>query len=218
MPDDATKTRQRDRVHALLADSDAGLDATEVASALGVHVTSARFHLNNLVSDGVAVTQQLAPEGVGRPRVAYAIAPPAATDSLCDLLLLQLGETARAREDAAAAAGRTWAHRHAGSSTQTALPDPIIAVQSTMAELGISVTDVESDLEAHRVTVCSCTLPESIGALPEVVRGTVRGAAEESLARIAETFGTGYLVQATTPDDCSVALRLTERPLPQMSR
>nr|WP_246372545.1 hypothetical protein [Gordonia humi] len=198
--------------------SDVGLDATEVAEALGLHVTSARFHLNNLVASGDAVTEQLAPEGVGRPRVAYSVAPPAASDSLGHLLLMQLGTTATAREDSAATAGRAWSRRHGAASSQTALPDPVIAVQSALSDLGMAVTDIESDLESHRITVCSCPLPDLVGSLPEVARGTVRGVAEEALAGIAETFGIGHLVQATTPDDCSVTLRLTERPLLQNPR
>ncbi|MCF8588584.1 hypothetical protein [Gordonia liuliyuniae] len=215
---ESTKARQRDRVREVLEGSDVGLDATEVGAALGVHVTSARFHLNNLVTDGVAVTEQLAPEGVGRPRLAYRIAPPAAADSLNDLLLMQLGTTARAREDAAAAGGREWVRRHASQSAQTALPDPVIAVQAALGDLGLRITDVASDLHAHHVTICSCPLADITGALPEIARGTVRGVAEEALDAIAETFGVGYLVQATTVDDCTVSLRLTDRPLLQKSR
>ncbi|WOC12747.1 helix-turn-helix domain-containing protein [Gordonia sp. MP11Mi] len=215
---EATKTRQRDRVRELLESSDVGLDATEVGDALGVHVTSARFHLNNLVTDGIAITEQLAPEGVGRPRVAYRIAPPAAADSLNDLLLMQLGTTARAREDAAAAGGREWARRHAAQAAQTALPDPVIAVQAALAELGLSITDITSDPHAQHVTICSCPLADITGVLPEIARGTVRGVAEQALDVIAETFGVGYLVQATTVDDCTVSLRLTDRPLLQNSR
>ena len=96
---------------------------------------------------------------------------------------------------------------------QTALPDPVFIVQTALGALGLAVTDVVSDSESHRITVCSCPIPESVATLPEVVRGTVRGAAEEALGALADTFGIGYLVQATTPDDCTVALRLTERPL-----
>ncbi len=173
--------KPRDRVRDLLAASDAGLDAHEVARALDIHSTTARFHLINLVDDGDAVTVQLPPEGVGRPRVAYRIAPPAAADRLARLLLMRLGPTAEARAEAAADVGREWA-RQAGPSPQASLPDPVIAVESTLSALGVDIRGVSSEIGRHLLTVCACALNDLTPGVPEVARGVLQGVVDEALA------------------------------------
>ncbi|QRY62850.1 hypothetical protein JVX90_00840 [Gordonia sp. PDNC005] len=172
--------KPRDRVRDLLAESESGLDAHEVARALDIHSTTARFHLINLVTDGDAVTVQLPPEGVGRPRVAYRIAPPAAAARLTQLLLMRLGDTPAARENAASDVGREWA-RQLGPAPQTSLPDPVIAVESTLTRLGVDVRSVTSELGRHLLTVCACELNDLAPGLPEVARGALRGAVDEAL-------------------------------------
>lgn len=203
--------KPRERVRALLAESSNGLDAHEVGAALDIHATTARFHLNNLVTEGAAITEQLAPEGVGRPRVAYRIAPPPAADELGGLLLRRLGPTDSAREEAAAGAGREWARLHAAPAQQTLLPDPVIAVEATLTRLGFQVTKAESEFGRHRITVCSCPLAHLAGPVPEVARGVVRGVVEECLTTASPVLGRTYqvAVEPAADGDCSLTLLLS---------
>ncbi|WP_341267937.1 hypothetical protein [Gordonia malaquae] len=208
--DNVITAKPRERVRALLAEAADGLDAHEVGRALDVHVTTARFHLKNLVDEGTAVTVQLAPEGVGRPRVAYRIAPQPAADELGSLLLMQLGATAQQREDAAAVAGRDWARMHA-APPQALPPDPVIAVEAALTRLGFRVTGALSQFGRHRVNVCSCPLKHLAGTVPEIARGVVRGAVEESLAAASPILDRTYAVHVE-PDasgNCSLTLILT---------
>ncbi|GEE01309.1 transcriptional regulator [Gordonia spumicola] len=201
--------RPRDRVRELLATSDTELDAHEVGRALDIHATTARFHLNNLVTEGAAITVQLPPEGVGRPRLAYTIAPPPAADELDRLLLMQLGPTPEAREAAAATAGRQWARLHAAPAPQAALPDPVIAVETTLTRLGFRITDVLSEFGRHRITLCSCPLKHLASRAPEVARGAVRGAVDEALAAGALDDAYDAVVHPDPDGDCTLILVLS---------
>src|SRR5699024_9552092 len=75
----------RRKLYALLSDlpqpSDAdlagtepwGLSAQELAGAMGLHLTTVRFHLDQLVAAGLLTAAQARPVGAGRPRKLYAV-------------------------------------------------------------------------------------------------------------------------------------------------
>lgn len=60
-PEDADGTRPR------------GLSAQQLADVVGLHLTTVRFHLDQLVSAGLLTTVQAPPAGAGRPRKLYAV-------------------------------------------------------------------------------------------------------------------------------------------------
>jgi len=209
--------RQRDRVRTLVAEAAEPIDAQAVASALGVHVTTARFHLNNLVSEGAAETVTMAPEGVGRPRVGYrmVVAPP--IDELFLMLIARIGATPEVREHLAAEAGREWAARHAAEAVTVAeepgVPDPVVVVETILTRLGFRITDVMSAFGRHEIHLCGCPLQEISDELPEVARGVVRGIVEQSLAAALPLLGTAYTVTVapdTAAGDCELQLGLTK--------
>src|SRR5690606_21973924 len=67
----AANPRQRDKVLALVRDSLEPLDAPVIARTLGIHITTARFHLNALIDAGLVEGTWLPSETVGRPRKGY---------------------------------------------------------------------------------------------------------------------------------------------------
>lgn len=50
-----------------------GLSAQELAEAMGLHLTTVRFHLDQLVAAGLLAAEQARPVGAGRPRKLYAV-------------------------------------------------------------------------------------------------------------------------------------------------
>ncbi|HET7397663.1 MAG TPA: helix-turn-helix domain-containing protein [Intrasporangium sp.] len=52
-----------------------GLSAQDLAEHLGLHVTTVRFHLDQLVSGGLLTSHFEPPVGAGRPRKLYAVEP-----------------------------------------------------------------------------------------------------------------------------------------------
>lgn len=50
-----------------------GLSAQELAEAMGLHLTTVRFHLDQLVAAGLLTAEPARPVGAGRPRKLYAV-------------------------------------------------------------------------------------------------------------------------------------------------
>ncbi|HHU08759.1 MAG TPA: helix-turn-helix domain-containing protein [Intrasporangiaceae bacterium] len=109
-----------------------GVTATELAEVLGLHVTTVRFHLDQLVAGGLLEASFLR-QGVGRPRKVYSIAPgELRTDStdramqlLTGLLAEQFGAAQSGTTLTPFEAGRKWAIDHvAPESPRTPAPTP----------------------------------------------------------------------------------------------
>ncbi|MFC0314317.1 hypothetical protein ACFQNE_12970 [Gordonia phosphorivorans] len=202
--------RQRDRVRSLIADADTPIDAQTVAAALSVHVTTARFHLNNLVEEGSAVAVGLPPVGVGRPRVGYrlVVAPP--IDDLMLMLIARLGATPEEREELAAEVGHAWAAKHLPTTDlgPDVLPDPVVLAETILTRLGFRITDVVSAFGQHEISLCGCPLEELEKDLPEVARGVVRGLLEATLAAGSATLSSHYAVQVRPAPGGACELRL----------
>ncbi|KXO98498.1 helix-turn-helix transcriptional regulator [Tsukamurella pseudospumae] len=186
------------------------MTATEVADALDVHVSTARFHLTKLVESGLVETAPDKRRTVGRPRVTYAARPQAPTGELLGLLLAQLGPTPELRERAAADAGRLWAASRAVVAPSDGLPDPTAVAGAILRALGFEIESTTSAFGTHTLQICACPLQSLASGSPEVARGVVRGAVEQALAIASPSLGSQYVVRVQ-PDphgDCAIGVRL----------
>lgn len=115
--DDAVLPSARRRVLDLLR-RDGRADAKHVAEALGLHVSTARFHLDALTASGLVDRAPAAERAVGRPRVVYR---PVASGAdayrlLAEALVRELAEEGAAGRARAERVGLAWAaSRPAGS-------------------------------------------------------------------------------------------------------
>ena len=146
----ASSTRRR--VLELLVDSDEALDAIAVAAAMSQHVTTARFHLEQLEAVGLVQREVLrVPGRRGRPRVLFSIPPslPAAArvsgapqadvqEQLSRALISVLNEDADGGRARAIRAGENWSRT---------LPEPVLTGPDVVA-----VTPGERDLSVLRRT------------------------------------------------------------------
>lgn len=104
---------RRAQVLDVLRHADEPLGAAEIAERTGIHVNTARFHLDALVSDGAVAQELEQPTGPGRPRAVYAVRPGMDRGGirsyrlLAEVLLsnLSVGQDAK---QAATRAGREW--------------------------------------------------------------------------------------------------------------
>ncbi|GAB17534.1 hypothetical protein GOEFS_035_00660 [Gordonia effusa NBRC 100432] len=203
----------RDATLQILRSATEPIDAGAVADLLGVHLTTARFHLNNLIKTGDVTTTALPSASVGRPRLGYLAAATAPTGELLSLLLGQLGATAGAREQRAAEAGHLWAAQHPAPPPPTPVPDPVTVVADALAGLGFQVRSTTSAFGSHELQICSCPLKELGADYPEIAHGVARGAIEEALAAASATLGSQYAV-TVRPDlsggNCEITVRLAE--------
>jgi predicted ArsR family transcriptional regulator len=104
----------RSRVLAALQDAGRPVDVTEAAELVGLHVNTARFHLDGLVEAGAADRQAEQREQPGRPRTLYVARPNAVragvrsyqllAEMLTSFISAQVPQPARAAQNA----GREW--------------------------------------------------------------------------------------------------------------
>lgn len=110
-PTEVAAGSRRAEVLALLRAAEQPLSAAEVGEATGLHLNTARFHLDALVEDGLAERTSEARDVPGRPRILYSAEGPAPGPRSYALLAEMLTGLVASLKDpglAAVEAGRAW--------------------------------------------------------------------------------------------------------------
>ncbi|MGE2731728.1 helix-turn-helix transcriptional regulator [Mycolicibacterium vaccae] len=217
---DRAAGQQRQRVLTLLRQSDAPLDGHAVADALGVHITTARFHLTALEERGlIRRSVRRHAQGAGRPRVTYEMAPRLDYSDIVALFARHLGGSAEERETRSLRVGADLAHRvHlARPRGESSVADLVVAV---LDELGFQVSSVLNTFGEVTIEICTCPLADIASTAPEVVRGIQQGLIQEVIDINAEALGRNHQVQVS-PDPrggaCQVSLLVTPVKTPAVS-
>lgn len=188
------------RLLELLRRSASAQDVRALAEASGLAVSTARFHLDVLVRDGLVTASTPATGARGRPMTVYASATPypdrvrsadPALDgyrTLVAVLADELGGTRAERERRAERAGRAWAAAiRPRTATGTAADpaggvsdevDPVRVVGGLLAELGFD-PDLADEPGGPRIRLHACPFLPVARSRPEVVctvhLGLIRG-------------------------------------------
>ncbi len=209
-PSDRAAGQQRQKVLEVVRRATAPVDAQQVAQALRIHITTARFHLSTLESQGAIRRRRASGGGRGRPRLTYEPTPRLDYADIVSLFAAHLGGTAEEREQRAARIGADLAHRVrvARRHAETTVADLVV---ETLGELGFQVRNVLTSFGEVTVQICTCPLAEVARTAPEVVRGIQQGLIQEVIDLNADALGGRYRV-AVTPDpragSCEVGLTL----------
>ncbi|MBF9328794.1 helix-turn-helix transcriptional regulator [Mycobacteroides chelonae] len=203
--------QQRERVLGLLREATQPAGVQHIADSLGIHITTARFHLRTLEEQGHIVRRSGgAGQRAGRPSLAYAVAPRLDYADVVSLFAVHLGGTAAERESRAALVGADLAHRVNVARHRASLSAVDLVVE-TLGELGFTVKFTLMSFGSVTVQICSCPLAEIATTAPEVVRGIQRGLIQEVLDVNADAVG-GQFEVTVSPDaghgDCTVSLTL----------
>lgn len=207
---DRAAGRQREKVLGLLREAARPVDVQLVADTLQIHVTTARFHLSTLESQGYIRRGSSRSSGAGRPKLNYEIAPRLDYADVVSLFAAHLGGTAEERQERAQRIGADLAHRVrlARPRAETSVSDLVVA---TLADLGFQVRSVLTSFGEVTIQICTCPLAEVAQTAPEVVRGIQQGLIQEVIDLNAESLGGHYGV-LVTPDphggSCEVGLVL----------
>ncbi|RAV18367.1 ArsR family transcriptional regulator [Mycolicibacterium sp. GF69] len=173
--------QQRQRVLGVLRDAAGPVDARQVADALDIHITTARFHLSTL--EGQRVVRRGTGQrhrGAGRPRLTYEIAPRLDYADIVALFAVHLGGDAAEREARALRIGADLARRVnlPAPPAGTAVGD---LISHALGELGFQIHSIVNAFGAVTVQVCACPLAEIAARAPEVVSGIQQGLLQEIL-------------------------------------
>jgi predicted ArsR family transcriptional regulator len=219
---------QRERVLQLVREHDRAVDAAELASRTGLHVTTVRFHLDALCDDELIVRTRLKLPGRGRPRTGYlAVEEPLDYRVLAGVLAMELGQTVETRGRRAQQAGQKWAARIPDGRTAepTADEDPLdratlraVAVFRRMGfapELAAPAKGASKSRREKTIRLQACPVRELARAHPEVGCGVHLGLLQGLLANAAASDGprrasrppiSAHLEPFVTPDLCVAKL------------
>jgi predicted ArsR family transcriptional regulator len=191
-------TSRRQVLDALLAAS-APLDAAGVAEQLALHVTTARFHLDQLADAGLARRRPSAEGRRGRPRILYSPAGAAHdTDAREQLIEVLAATLAREQQPAADAtsAGRRWADTFDAPGAD----GPVAGLVEVLDRIGF---DPEVAPDAHAIRLHACPFRSAAREHPEVVCSVHSGLVQ----RLLESTGTASrLVPFVEPELCLITL------------
>lgn len=179
--------RSRSAVLACLREADGPVGVTEAAEAAGLHVNTARFHLDALVDDGLAERRTEEAAGPGRPRILYSARSRAADVRSYRLLARMLAELVAALDPkgaSAAAAGRMWGHHLVDGPApgeDLDADEALRRLQELMAQVGFEPELLDGG--EPRVRIHHCPFHEVAQEKPGVVcavhLGLMQGALEE---------------------------------------
>lgn len=192
--------------HVDAGDRSAGLTAAELADEVGLHVTTVRFHLDQLLAAGLVEAQVRREGGAGRPRKFYTLAPGSLDDVearteleplrlLSGLLAQTLTEGASGQTVTPAEAGRRWAVEHVPVHPGSVPADTpgrwlgkLAQMIDVLQEWGYTPELRTSDGgRAAEIRLAHCPFLELARANPAVVCGIHRGLIAGSLEQLGET-------------------------------
>lgn len=185
----------------LVRSCDSGLTAGEVAARTGLHLSTARDHLERLTSAGLLVRHRYRQAGrPGRPawryRAAAADPAPAPYRDLAAALLEQVGGTPAALERA----GRTWGRRLAG---QAPAGTPVQVLRRVLDRLGFAPRPAPGGVgDLH---LRACPFLDLVARQPEAMCGLHQGVIRGVLGG-RDGAGAAALVPFGAPDACVVRL------------
>ena len=197
--DDLLSSQVRRRIVDLIRESPSKLAAADLAGTLDLHVTTVRFHLDQLEQAGVLTAQRERRESVGRPRKVYAVAPETVpvNESAYVVLTGVLAEAipghVSERSDASVAAGEAWARRNVTEreAARPAAADdtelPVRELLDVLARWGYrreTVTVERPSPGCHRLSLSLCPMREAAVENPDVVCAAHLGLIRGTLSRL----------------------------------
>lgn len=148
-----------------LAASDGSLDAATVAVQIGLHITTARFHLDQLAAAGLVQRESIRENRRGRPRVLYRrCTDRRAQDTRDQLIHVLAAALARESDPTATAtrAGRAWARSFDSPDPENPIPD----LAQLLEQLGF---DPVPNYGTGAIGLTSCPFREAARVVPQVV-------------------------------------------------
>ncbi len=205
-----------------------GLTATQLTEIVGLHVSTVRFHLDQLVAAGILASAFVRPGGVGRPRKVYAPAPGSLegtgrveeTESLrllSGLLAQGLAGEPGSPRPTPADVGRAWVREHVSA-------DPAAAPADTpgrwLAKVGQMIDVLEGwgytpnlattdEGRTATVALTRCPFIELARDNPAVVCGIHRGLIAGALEQFGEHDTEVGLQPFVEPTLCLAHIRTT---------
>lgn len=200
----ALATASRVAILKIVRGTDGGMNTAEVAERTGLHLSTARAHLDRLVEAGLLVKARASGGQPGRPAWRYRATAdetpaPAPYRSLAAALLEHLGGADGDVRAVAGRIGRTWG-RHLAAATERS-DDPVKAVLTVLSGLGFNPRLAEPGTTAPGAAGTGAAEAGAAGTSTTEPSATTAGAttASETTASTTTTGAAGQPVAAVQP-------------------
>jgi len=199
----------RARILAELA-ADGPLDTRELARRVGLHANTVRVHLGALADAGLVATETVAPQGRGRPRLAYRATGEAPDDGgrryrlLAEILTTLVARFGGEATEQLVEIGEAWGHHLVESPPPLATVSDAEAVDrlvALLAEIGF-----EPELGRGRIDMRPCPFLELARRHEDVVCPIHLGLMRGALAELGATTRATTLEPFVKPDLCVARL------------
>jgi predicted ArsR family transcriptional regulator len=209
---------RRRMVLSVLREADGPLSVADVATRTGLHINTARFHLDSLVADGTADRRAEERDIPGRPRVLYTAhedqSGPRSYRLLAEMLTGLVGSLNDA-ELAAEEAGRAWG-RHlverVAPSARVDRDEAVGRLSQVLDRMGFEPEALpgrsRGDVE---IRLHHCPFVEVARSHGDVVCALHRGVIQGALAELHAPIESTALEPFVTPTMCVARLRATSR-------
>lgn len=186
----------RRRLLEVLRSADEPLDVAALAAAIGLHVTTARFHLEVLERAGLVRRAAERVGRPGRPRQLYAAVPELEPGEghrrLADVLAGALAADPNTGSRWAEAAGRRWAENQVPAGDGWSWEEGTRQIGDLFDRLGFAPRLVDTATDRH-LELCACPFRDIARAYPQIVcsvhLGLLRGALGQLRVASAERAG-----------------------------
>lgn len=214
-------------LHSGEAADTAGMTTAQLAEHLGLHATTVRFHLDQLVEGGL-VESEFRAGRVGRPRKVYRFKPGAsrhqsqdeAYRALAELLAESWDETENGVPLSPEQAGHRWALGHV--RVDAPLPPPARSLGAWLGKVGDTVDvlrrwgytpEIQTRNEGRTVelTLVDCPFLALAHSKPEVVCGVHRGLLRGAMDAVGEADTEVVLRPFVSDGRCLAAITTSNR-------
>jgi predicted ArsR family transcriptional regulator len=195
----ALASSARRRVLDAVVGSPDALDAQTIADLLALHVTTVRFHLEQLETAGLVGREGDGEKRRGRPRILFRSDGIARDESSREQMVTVLATALAERNDEGARAveaGRRWA----GALGRPATPDAAATLADAFDRLGF-----EPEVEVGEIRLHACPFRDAARRNPDVICSVHRGLIEGLLVPLGAD-ASARLIPFVEPRLCVVAL------------
>ncbi len=209
-------SRRQIVLHSLRRSPEA-LGVADVAALTELHPNTARFHLDALAEDGLAVRTIETRTSPGRPRVLYVARAEAMGQRSYGLLaemLAGLAATVGDAREAALATGRSWGRQMIERPSSHRVLDTDVAVDAlrqVLVDIGFQ-PEASTDGETTSLMLQHCPFREVATRHPEVVCGVHLGIMQGVLDELGGAAVAESLDPFVTPRLCVVRVRAASSP------
>jgi len=191
----------------LLATSADPLDAAAIAGECGIHVTTARFHLEQLENAGMVTREVVHRSGRGRPRMAYRVVEKASREEslreLSDVLADALASVSDDGKARAIEAGERWSRLFA-DQTAPGSGDDLGSLSRVFEKIGFA-PEIRED--GRILALHECPFRDVASAHPNVVCSAHQGLLAGLVNRLGHPEAEATLQPFVEPELCLVRLR-----------